>query len=156
MTDLLAWNELPVRVRRSRRLLYEYIRTGELPVMESENTDSTPELQPEPEDDNVGNDGDDGGVTLEPDFEPVTYSFTSYADANMEEEYATGTAATTGVESNGYSQIEVLTNSVDGFVGEKYYVISNAKTDGSTAYELYSDAGTTGTGIYVTIEKLEN
>lgn len=60
MTELLAWNELPVRVRRSRRLLYEYMRTGELPVMESENTDSTPELQPEPEDDNAGNDGDDG------------------------------------------------------------------------------------------------
>ena len=33
MTDFLAWNELPVRVRRSRRLLYEYI-TGQL-VLES-------------------------------------------------------------------------------------------------------------------------
>lgn len=135
------WNELTlaerrkftINHRRNPRAVYEKIR---------KNAD--------------GGSDDDGRVTQEQEFEPVTYSFTSYADANMEEEYATGTAATTGVESNGYSQIEVLTNSVDGFAGEKYYVISNAKTDGSTAYELYSDAGTTGTGIYVTIEKLEN
>lgn len=29
--DLLPFDELPVVVKRNRRLLYEYIRTGELP-----------------------------------------------------------------------------------------------------------------------------
>ena len=29
--DLLPFDELPLNVRRNRRALYEYIRTGELP-----------------------------------------------------------------------------------------------------------------------------
>ena len=29
--ELLPFDELPVQVKRNRRLLYEYIRTGELP-----------------------------------------------------------------------------------------------------------------------------
>ena len=29
--DLIPFDELPVPVKRNRRLLYEYIRTGELP-----------------------------------------------------------------------------------------------------------------------------
>ena len=29
--DLLPFDELPIAVKRNRRLLYEYIRTGELP-----------------------------------------------------------------------------------------------------------------------------
>jgi len=30
-TELLPFDELPVIVKRNRKLLYEYIRTGELP-----------------------------------------------------------------------------------------------------------------------------
>lgn len=29
--DLIPFDELPLNVRRNRRALYEYIRTGELP-----------------------------------------------------------------------------------------------------------------------------
>jgi hypothetical protein len=29
--ELLPFDELPIQVKRNRRLLYEYIRTGELP-----------------------------------------------------------------------------------------------------------------------------
>ena len=29
--ELLPFDELPIAVKRNRRLLYEYIRTGELP-----------------------------------------------------------------------------------------------------------------------------
>ena len=29
--DLIPWDELPSKVKRSRMHLYEYIRTGELP-----------------------------------------------------------------------------------------------------------------------------
>lgn len=30
-SDLLPFDELPIVVKRNRKLLYEYIRTGELP-----------------------------------------------------------------------------------------------------------------------------
>ena len=30
-SDLLPFDELPIQVKRNRRNLYEYIRTGELP-----------------------------------------------------------------------------------------------------------------------------
>lgn len=86
----------------------------------------------------------------EPEFTPVVYAFTSYSDAEKTTEWGTGTVETTGVESNGYSEVEVKTNSIDGFVGNKYYIISSAKTDG-TVYELFTDAGTTSAEIFVTI-----
>ena len=87
----------------------------------------------------------------EPEFTPVTYNFVSYADAEGETEYDTGTVETTGIESNGYSQVEVKTNlEHESFVGNKYYIISTAKTDG-TIYELFTDAGTTSANIYVSI-----
>lgn len=79
------------------------------------------------------------------------YNFTSYDSSTKDNEWGTGTAKQTGVTSGDYTQIEVITNSVDGFVGNKYYIISDAETDGTTTYQLYEDAGTTGTGIYVTI-----
>lgn len=49
--------------------------------------------------------------------------------------------------------MEVKTNtSIDpSWIGQKFYIDSDAKTDGSEAYQLYSDAGTTGTGIYVKV-----
>lgn len=123
MTDeLLPWNELPVRVRRSRRLLYEYQRTGEIP-----------------------------GPTPDPEPTKVTYGFTSYSDAEKTEEWGTGTVETTGETSGDYTEVEVLTNSTDeSFVGRKFFIVSNAKTDG-TVYELFTDAGTTSAGIFVTI-----
>ena len=31
--ELLPFDELPIHVKRNRRALYEYIRTGELPEM---------------------------------------------------------------------------------------------------------------------------
>lgn len=81
---------------------------------------------------------------------PVIYDFTSYGDSSKSEELATGTAQQTGVDGD-YLKIKVLTNSVDGFVGNEYYVTNEAEADGTTAYQLYTDAGSTGTGMYVTI-----
>ena len=79
------------------------------------------------------------------------YYFKSYGDSQGETEWGTGTVKTTGVTDNGYSQVKVLTNSTDeSFVGQKFFIISTAKTDG-TIYQLYSDAGTTATGVYVEI-----
>lgn len=86
------------------------------------------------------------------------YLFTSYNNENKETVWATGTVKETGVSENGYSEVVVLTNSLEtdpSFVGQKFYVVSDAKTDGSVLYPLYSDAGTTPANIYVTIVKEE-
>lgn len=93
-------------------------------------------------------------VDNENEPEPIKkYFFKSYADSQGETEWGTGTVRTTGVTDNGYSQVKVTTNSSDqSFVGQKFYIISTAKTDG-TIYQLYSDAGTTAAGIYVEISE---
>lgn len=91
-------------------------------------------------------------VDNENEPEPIKkYYFISYGDSEGETEWGSGTVKTTGVTENGYSQVKVTSNSSDqDFVGQKFYIISTAKTDG-TIYQLYSDAGTTATGIYVEI-----
>ncbi|MBO6123310.1 MAG: hypothetical protein J6P09_05680 [Methanobrevibacter sp.] len=83
---------------------------------------------------------------------PEIYNFTSYSDDEGTTEWGTGTVETTGVTSNGYTQVQVKTNSTDQtFVGQKFYISSDAEADGTTLYPLYSDAGTTAVGIYVKI-----
>lgn len=80
----------------------------------------------------------------------ITYAFTSYADKNGETEWGVGTVETTGVISNGYTQVEVKTNSTDEtFVGQKFYIISTAEP--GNIYELFTDAGETSAEIYVKI-----
>lgn len=83
------------------------------------------------------------------------YYFKSYGDSAGSEYLATGTAKTTGVTDNGYSQVVVLTNSSTAmdFVGFKYWVISTALPSGENLYQLYESAGTSGTGMYVKISE---
>lgn len=89
------------------------------------------------------------------DGDKVTYNFTSYGDREGTVEWGTGTAETTGVTTGNYSQIEVKTNSSDqSFVGKKFYIISSAKTNGTSIYKLYTDAGSTGAGIWVSITEV--
>lgn len=86
--------------------------------------------------------------------EIAEYAFTSYADAEGTVEWGTGTVETTGVEEDGYTQVEVKTNTPhEEFVGLKFYITSDAKTDG-TIYELFEDAGTTSANIYVSISTI--
>ena len=57
----------------------------------------------------------------------------------------------------GYTQVEVLTNSSESpetFVGNNYYVNSNADIDGQR-YELFTDAGNTSTGMFVILTAKE-
>lgn len=101
--------------------------------------------------------GDSSDSTPTPDPEPtkVVYGFTSYSDAEKTTEWGTGTVETTGETSGDYTEVEVLTNSTDeSFIGQKFFIVSNAKTDG-TVYELFTDAGTTSAGIFVTIVSSE-
>ena len=81
-----------------------------------------------------------------------TYNFISYGDSEGTDEWARGTVETTGINNNGYTQVEVKTNTISEFIGQKFYIDSNAKTDG-TLYPLYSDAGETAVGIYVSISQ---
>lgn len=101
---------------------------------------------------------DTSNDTFEITMEYPIYDFTSYGDSGKEEELATGTAQPTGTVSGDYSQIKVLTNTTnpEEWVGLKFYILSAAEADGETAYQLYSDAGTTGTGMYVTISEHED
>lgn len=85
---------------------------------------------------------------------PETYNFTSYSDSQGTTEWGTGTVETTGVVSNGYTQVQVKTNSPNqDFIGQKFFIASNAEADDTTLYPLYSDAGTTAVGIYVKISE---
>ena len=98
-------------------------------------------------------------ITVDEEVESVDivlyrlFSFTSYSDENKEVEWGTGTVAETGVVTDGYTQVEVLTNTPEeSFVGQEFYVVSNAIADGTTVYPLFTDAGTTEAGIYVSIQ----
>ena len=83
-------------------------------------------------------------------FTPTIYSFISYEDSEGQTKWAEGTVETTGVTENGFTEVQFKTNTEEGFVGQKFYITSDAKTDG-TIYPLYSDAGTTSVNIYVSI-----
>lgn len=88
-----------------------------------------------------------------PEQEPskVKYYFKSYSDANKTDVWGTGSVETTGKTQNDFVEVKVLTNTGDSsFIDALFFITKDAKTDG-TVYQLYNDAGTTGTGIYVEI-----
>ena len=82
------------------------------------------------------------------------YKFTSYSDANKTTQWATGTAETAAMPNitiDGKQLIVVLSNTEPGYVGKKYYVASNAATNGQTAVELFDESNASA-NIWVTIE----
>ena len=83
----------------------------------------------------------------------TTYSFTSYGDSEGVEEWGTGTIETTGITNDGYTELEIKTNSAEeAFIGQKFYITSNFNPDNTTIYQLYSDAGETPLGFYIKLE----
>lgn len=104
-----------------------------------------------------GNDQPGGNTPSEPttpEYTPIYFKFTSYADAAKTIPYATGEVKTTGntetFNSEEYSEVEVTQNTIAGFVGQKFFVNSDAKVDGITTTQLYNAEGT-GQGIWVTM-----
>ena len=83
----------------------------------------------------------------------IKYHFDSFGNSACSEFLASGTVETTGQEEGDYIEVKVLTNSSlnPEFISKKYWIVEDAKKDGSQAYQLYIDAGTTGTGMYVKI-----
>ena len=96
-------------------------------------------------------------IAIDNEDEPAVikkYYFISYGESACTTELGRGTLKTTGVTTNGYNQVKVLSNSSEEneqFVGSKYYVVDTAEPDGTTAYQLYTGAGTGATGMYVKI-----
>lgn len=79
------------------------------------------------------------------------YSFTSYSSISGNE-WASGVAQLTGVVSGDLTEIVVLENTEDGFVGQKFFIPTNAQADGSTKYPLYNSEKE-DTGIQVAVTK---
>ena len=94
-------------------------------------------------------------LAMDAEDEPAVikkYWFLSYGDSAGEQPLDKGTAKTTGVTQSSYTQIVVLTNDEHpDFVGNKYWVVSNALPSGETLYQLYTGAGSGATGMYVKI-----
>ena len=96
-------------------------------------------------------------IAIDNEDEPAPikkYFFVSYGESACTTELGRGTVKTTGVTTSGYIQVQVLSNSSEEneqFVGSKYYVVDTAEPDGTTAYQLYTGAGTGATGMYVKI-----
>ena len=80
------------------------------------------------------------------------YDFTSYSDANKTTKYASGVVEVVDALPTGFTQVKVLSNDIDGFSGNTYYISSNAGLD-AKAYPLFEDEnGQTAANIYVTID----
>ena len=98
-------------------------------------------------------------IAIDNEDEPARiqkYFFVSYGESACTTELGRGTVKTTGVTTDGYIQVKVLSNSSEvneQFVGNKYFVVDTAEPDGTTAYQLYTGAGSGATGMYVKISK---
>ena len=86
---------------------------------------------------------------------PETFYFDTYSEQAKTTRLAYGSVKYTGTVSGDYSQVEVITNTDSSWIGDKFYVVTNADPDGSTAYQLYEDAGTTALDYWVTITRSE-
>ena len=100
-------------------------------------------------------------IAIDNEDEPAPikkYYFISYGESACTTELGRGIVKTTGVTTSGYIQVKVLSNSSEEneqFIGSKYYVVDTAEPDGTTAYQLYTGAGTGATGMYVKISVTE-
>ena len=84
-----------------------------------------------------------------------TYSFVSYGDAAGTIEWGSGTVKGTGVVKGNYSEAEVLTNTPDeSYVGQKFFIRSSAKADGTSIYKTYTDAGKTAAGFWISLDDI--
>ncbi len=78
-----------------------------------------------------------------------TYDFTSYNPEDTSEQWATGKVKILSRENN-KTLVEVVENSVEGFVGNKY-IVKTASANPNTLYVLYNEDGTTPAGVKVKI-----
>ena len=95
-----------------------------------------------------------------PDEEaPAVYEFTSYADAEGNEVWGTGTVEVIGEAEDGFIPVKVLSNTFDDeFVGKTFYIQEDAEADG-TIYQLYiindDDEYEAIQNVYVSVSEAE-
>lgn len=71
---------------------------------------------------------------------PTIYNFISYADANGDTQWGTGTVSPTGIINGNYTEIEVKTNEPDpSYIGKTFFVATDA--DENTITPVYNNAG---------------
>lgn len=75
------------------------------------------------------------------------YEFESYNPAG-DTKWGEGKVITTGLKAMGKTQVKVIENSVDGFVGKLFWITSSAEI-GDTLYALYNDDNGNSAGIKV-------
>jgi len=75
------------------------------------------------------------------------YSFESYNPAG-DTKWGEGKVITTGLKAMGKSQVKVIENTEESFVGNLYWITSNA-TVGNNLYTLYNDDNGNSAGIKV-------
>lgn len=80
------------------------------------------------------------------------YYFDSFANSGATQYYGSGTVTTTGNQEGNYVEVKVTAdNNHSEFVGRSFWVNKDAKTDGSEVVQLYTNNGSTETGVYVKI-----
>ena len=101
----------------------------------------------------ITSDNDATGTGINDDYEvslafaPAVYSFTSVSTTTPTTEWGTGTVKVLNIE-NGKTTVKVLTNSVDGFVGNEYVINATDLASINEPVQLYTTANV-ATGISV-------
>lgn len=83
------------------------------------------------------------------------YKFQAFG-SDKKETLGAGYVLKTGKFEDGYIEVEVKENSIDPgvWVGQKFFIKDTARADGKTFYELFTDAGTTSTGMFVKVYEM--
>lgn len=97
----------------------------------------------------------DENNAVEVDQGKTIYSFTSWnADGSIQ--YGSGTVITTGNYVNNKTEILVVTNTEESWVGRTFLVLNNAVTDGQTLVSLYDENQELVSGVAVKIVKVKD
>ena len=85
---------------------------------------------------------------------PDTYAIYSYHSFNADGsvEYGTGKAQLTGIVSDDYTQVVIIEDTTPEFVGQKFYILTDAVVDGTTLNQLYdADKQQIGLAVKITL-----
>ena len=85
---------------------------------------------------------------------PDTYAIYSYQSFNADGSvaYGTGKAQLTGIISGDYTQVNIIEDTTPEFVGQKFYILTNAVVDGTTLNQLYNaDKQPVGIAVKITL-----
>lgn len=85
---------------------------------------------------------------------PDTYAIYNYQSFNADGSvaYGNGKAQLTGIISGDYTQVIIIEDVTPEFVGQKFYILTNAVADGTTLNQLYdADKQSVGLAVKITL-----